>query len=41
MAHKTYISYKYSESSDLRDDIIKTLGDDTTYYKGYDITIAI
>ncbi|MDR1447638.1 MAG: TIR domain-containing protein [Candidatus Ancillula sp.] len=36
MAHKTFISYKYSESQDLRDKIIKSLGDDATYYKGED-----
>lgn len=34
MAHKTFISYKWSEAQDLRDDIIKALGDDATYYKG-------
>ena len=34
MAHKTFISYKYSESKDLRDRIIDALGDDATYYKG-------
>lgn len=34
MAHKTFISYKYSEAQRLRDDIIKALGDDATYYKG-------
>ena len=34
MAHKTFISYKYSESQDLRDKIIKKLGTDATYYKG-------
>lgn len=34
MAHKTFISYKYSEAQDLRDAIIETLGDDATYYKG-------
>jgi len=34
MAHKTFISYKYSESLKLRDDIIKALGDDAEYYKG-------
>ena len=34
MAHKTFISYKYSESQKLRDDIIKALGDDATYYQG-------
>ena len=34
MAHKTFISYKYSEAQGLRDDIIKKLGDDASYYKG-------
>ena len=34
MAHKTFISYKYSEAQDLRDAIIEALGDDATYYKG-------
>ena len=34
MAHKTFISYKYSESQKLRDRIIEALGDDATYYKG-------
>ena len=34
MAHKTFISYKYSESQELRDRIIEALGDDATYYKG-------
>lgn len=34
MAHKTFISYKYSEAQDLRDKIIEALGDDATYYKG-------
>ena len=34
MAHKTFISYKWSEAQELRDDIIKALGDDATYYKG-------
>ncbi|MBR4553886.1 MAG: TIR domain-containing protein [Bacteroidaceae bacterium] len=34
MAHKTFISYKYSEAQSLRDDIIAALGDDATYYKG-------
>lgn len=28
MAHKTFISYKYSEARQLRDDIIHALGDD-------------
>lgn len=34
MAHKTFISYKYSEAQGLRDKIIKKLGSDATYYKG-------
>lgn len=34
MAHKTFISYKYSEARELRDKIIESLGDDATYYKG-------
>ncbi len=34
MAHKTFISYKYSEAQNLRDDIIDALGDDATYYQG-------
>ena len=34
MAHKAFISYKYSESQDLRDKIIEALGSDATYYKG-------
>lgn len=34
MAHKTFISYKYSEAQDLRDRIIKAMGDDASYYMG-------
>lgn len=34
MAHKTFISYKYSESRNLRDRIIRALGTDATYYNG-------
>ena len=34
MARKTFISYKYSEAQDLRDDIIEALGEDATYYQG-------
>lgn len=34
MARKTFISYKYSEAQDTRDDILKALGDDATYYQG-------
>lgn len=33
-AHKTFISYKHSESEKLRDRIIDALGDDATYYQG-------
>lgn len=34
MAHKTFISYKYSEAQDLRDAIIDAMGDDASYYQG-------
>ena len=34
MARKTFISYKYSEAQDLRDEILEALGDDATYYQG-------
>lgn len=34
MAHKTFISYKYSEAQVLRDKIVEKLGDDAMYYKG-------
>lgn len=34
MAHSTFISYKYSETKDLRDRIIDSLGDDARYYRG-------
>lgn len=34
MAHKTFISYKYSEAQDLRDRIIEAMGDDASYYMG-------
>lgn len=34
MAHKTFISYKYSEAQDLRDRIVEALGEDATYYQG-------
>lgn len=34
MAHKTFISYKYSEAQKLRDKIIEAMGDDATYYNG-------
>jgi len=36
VAHKTFISYKYSDARELRDRIIEALGDDATYYKGED-----
>ena len=34
MAHKTCISYKYSESQELRDRIIQAMGSDAAYYTG-------
>jgi len=34
MARKTFISYKYSETQNLRDKILKALGDDAQYYQG-------
>lgn len=34
MAHKTFISYKYSESQELRDLIIEKMGEDAIYYNG-------
>ena len=34
MAHKTFISYKFSEARELRDRIIDSLGQDASYYKG-------
>lgn len=34
MARKTFISYKYSESKELRDKILEALGEDARYYKG-------
>lgn len=34
MARKTFISYKYSEAQDLRDEIIEKLGKDSQYYNG-------
>lgn len=34
MAHRTFISYKYSEAQDLRDAIIDSLGKDAEYYMG-------
>lgn len=34
MARKTFVSYKYSEAQDIRDDILEALGEDATYYQG-------
>lgn len=34
MAHKTFISYKYSEAQRLRDNIIEALGENASYYQG-------
>ena len=34
MARKTFISYKYSEATDLRDTILAKLGKDASYYQG-------
>ena len=34
MAHKTFISYKYSEAQNVRDAILDALGDDAVYYQG-------
>lgn len=34
MAHKTFISYKYSEARNLRDKIIEALGANASYYRG-------
>ncbi|CAL2083478.1 conserved hypothetical protein [Tenacibaculum dicentrarchi] len=34
MARKTFISYKYSEAQNLRDEILESLGEDATYYQG-------
>ena len=34
MSRQTFISYKYSESRNLRDEIIKKMGKDASYYKG-------
>lgn len=34
MAHKTFISYKYSEAQKLRDEIINSLGEDAQFYNG-------
>lgn len=34
MARETFIAYKYSEAQAVRDEIIKKLGDDASYYQG-------
>lgn len=34
MARKTFISYKYSDAKEVRNRIIKALGEDAAYYKG-------
>ena len=34
MARETFISYKYSEATDLRDKIIEKMGEHASYYKG-------
>lgn len=34
MAHKTFISYKYSESVKLRDRIVANMGENAEYYNG-------
>lgn len=34
MARLTFISYKYSEAQELRDKILKALGEDAKYYQG-------
>lgn len=34
MARKTFISYKYSEATSLRDTILHKLGEDAQYYQG-------
>ena len=34
MAHKTFISYKYSEAQEVRNKILNALGDDAVYYQG-------
>lgn len=34
MARKTFISYKFDDSRNLRDEIIKSLGEDAKFYNG-------
>jgi len=34
MARETFVSYKHSEAQVIRDDILKALGEDATYYQG-------
>jgi hypothetical protein len=34
MARKTFISYKYNEARNLRDAIVRALGNDAVYYQG-------
>lgn len=34
MAHKIFISYKYNESLDLKDNIVRELGEDAKFYRG-------
>ena len=34
MARKTFISYKYSESQDIRDRIVRAMGEDAQFYNG-------
>ena len=34
MAHKTFISYKYSNAQNVRDKILRALGEDAVYYQG-------
>lgn len=34
MARKTFIAYKYSEATELRDTIVEVLGEDARFYKG-------
>jgi hypothetical protein len=34
MAKRTFISYKYSEAQDVRNAILKALGEDASYYQG-------